>query len=733
MNKTLLSFAFILVLATNLFGQERGLTPNKKPWQGGTVRALIVGISDYQHPFIEDLHFAHRDAEAFDQFLRSEEGGMLQDSQIVLLTNERATGGRIIAGFDWLIEESEFNDVAIIYFAGHGDVESNRLSPWGYLLPYDSPPRSYGLGAISVKYLKESIIPTLSSLNSANVILISDACHAGKLAGSAVGGSQITTQKMMEQFDNEIKILSCQSNEESIEGEQWGGGRGAFSYHLIEGLRGMANENQDSIINLFEIGRHLENTVTKEVAPIPQVPITIGDRFAPIIRANDEPLASTNNPLEVEGLSPIQNRAGSKALALANAEVATLYSDFQTALANNNLLTPEGQSAEDAFNQLIAIPNTEALHAEMKRNYAAALQEEAQILLNAILSSDVEQFSSGPHKKLALYEDVPKKLERARGLLGEEHYFSNSLEARELFFDGVIDLLNHELDNDSTNLKSGIKNLKASLKVEENSAFTNLTLTSVYGSKLNQRDSAVYFGERAIELAPSWVIPYVRLANLSSKKKEFEKARTFLDEAIKIDSNNTHVLTAWGGWHYYQGNFTVAKEYLKNGIKVDSFNLNAIKSLGSIYLLEKDYPNSEKYFQKALAKDTNDFRSYYLLGIVKYSEKKYQKAEKHLKKAHSINNLNLKISNQLGLVCYQLKKYNESEKWFLIVKSKKPDDINLLYNLACVYSLQSKKKEALTSLESAVKVGFNNKSKVENDPDFDILRYEPRYLNLFKK
>ena len=39
--------------------------------------------------------------------------------------------------------------------------------------------------------------------------------------------------------------MSCQPNEYSIEGEQWGGGRGAFSYHLVDALYGLADANAD--------------------------------------------------------------------------------------------------------------------------------------------------------------------------------------------------------------------------------------------------------------------------------------------------------------------------------------------------------------------------------------------------------------------------------------------------------------------------------------------------------
>jgi hypothetical protein len=52
------------------------------------------------------------------------------------------------------------------------------------------------------------------------------------------------------------------------------------------------------------------------------------------------------------------------------------------------------------------------------------------------------------------------------------------------------------------------------------------------------------------------------------------------------------------------------------------------------------------------------------------------------------------------------------------------------YNVACVYSLQGKKDDALNWLTKAVKVGFNRPEHVQEDPDMEALRAEPRYKEL---
>ena len=125
----------------------------------------------------------------------------------------------------------------------------------GFLLGYDSPSVVYAAGAFAIEYFKK-IVATLSSRN-VETFIITDACRAGKLAGSSINGTQITANLLSQQFANEVKILSCQPDEFSLEGEQWGGGRGCFSFHLENALYGFADENGDQMVNLHELGRNM--------------------------------------------------------------------------------------------------------------------------------------------------------------------------------------------------------------------------------------------------------------------------------------------------------------------------------------------------------------------------------------------------------------------------------------------------------------------------------------------
>ncbi|MBK7344251.1 MAG: hypothetical protein IPJ06_14855 [Saprospiraceae bacterium] len=178
----------------------------------------------------------------------------------------------------------------------------------------------------------QEVISTLSIQNKAKVVVITDACRSGTLAGQSVGGSQATAANLAKQYANEIKILSCQPNEYSIEGEQWGGGRGAFSYNLVDALYGMADGNNDLFVTLQEVGRYLEDKVTAEVAPVSQVPMVLGNRTERLASVDAGMLADLRNgkTSQMKIFSAIESR-GIEDEVLASVDTTTreLYRLFK--------------------------------------------------------------------------------------------------------------------------------------------------------------------------------------------------------------------------------------------------------------------------------------------------------------------------------------------------------------------------------------------------------------------
>jgi len=660
MNRTIMKYIFILMLIPFLaYTQDQkgafplSTIPNSSLGAGNqqlstnNTYAVVVGISDYQDKDIPDLRFADKDAEAFANFLRSPAGGSLDGDHLQVLTNTQATAGRIAEALDALIEKAKKDDQVIIYFSGHGDVEGKKLTQPGFLLCWDAPSRVYmGGGTYSLSFLQE-VVSTLSVQNQTKVVVITDACHAGKLAGSQIGGAQLTTANLAKQYANEVKILSCQPNEFSLEGPQWGGGRGVFSYHLVDGLFGLADRNNDGQITLGEIDRYLEDKVTGEAAPQSQVPILLGNKTDRLATVNTNILADLkkNKTGNMQVFAATDSRGfEEEILSIVDTSIRVVYKSFKLAVQEKRFFKPVGNSAEEYFAQLSEVEALAPLRGIMKRNYAAALQDDAQQTLNDFLktsqevSLDATADARLPQKVFTeQVRTYPRCLDRAAELLGSKHYMFAALKARRYFFEGYI-LANSNLNPDSELGGRALSLFRQSLAWQPEQPQVYSQMSQVFGYNFRQPDSLEHYTRQAMELHPNWTVPCLDAAFcLSTIYKQQDRARPFLEQASRIDSSSAGVVKAWAAFNLYEKNYAEGERQFKKAIALDSTDATTWNNLGWSYLLTRRYAEAEQVLRKAIALDSTIAPSWGSLGSLYTQTRRYAEAEQVLRKAIALD------------------------------------------------------------------------------------------------
>ncbi|MFN0034285.1 MAG: tetratricopeptide repeat protein [Saprospiraceae bacterium] len=671
---TRLLFSLLLLLVPFLAnGQTSGKEKPTQSTQDGiwfaqsATRAVVIGISDYQDPAIPDLRFANKDAEAFANFLHSPAGGSLDKDHLQMLINQQATAGQIAAAFDWLLEQSKEGDQAIIYFSGHGDVERKTISQPGFLLCWDAPARVYmGGGTYSLAFLQE-IVTTLSVQNKAKVVVVTDACHAGKLAGSQIGGAQATAANLAKQYANEVKILSCQPNEFSLEGEQWGGGRGVFSYHLVDALYGLADKNADGSISLSEIDRYLEDHVTVEAAPQSQMPMVLGNKAERLATVNAGILANLQK-FKSEQMAFFASTEGKgleeEVLANLDSSIVKKYFAFKLALKEKRFLEPADNCAEGFYTTLAAEPRLAPLHGFLKRSYAAALQDDAQQVMNKWLKTDFSEGNLSKKTRVDKYLPYPRYLERAAELLGAEHYMYPVLQSRLHFFKGYL-LAMSSRNPDKKLGEQALAQFRQSLQWQAEMPQAYWKMSSVFAYNLLQPDSAEQYARRAIELHPSWVLPRIDMVHLfSDKYRQFDRAKPYLEQASRLDSNSALVCVYWGVYFGHQNKYAEAEPQYKKAIQLDSTYVTAYNNLGLVYYNTRRNAEAEQQFKKAIELDSTAEFVYSNLGLIYYDTRRYVEAEHQFKTAIQIDSTYAAAYHNLGLVYFDTHRYAEAEQQF---------------------------------------------------------------------
>jgi len=236
--------------------------PLPSPGPGRRI-ALIVGISRYSNEQI-NLHYADEDAKAMYQLLTNPALGpaAFKKDDIVLLLDEKATATAINTGLRDFLQKARENDFVLFYFAGHGAPDPNRLKDL-YLLAHDTDPENIaGTGL-----LMRDVLETISEIPARDVLVLADACHSAGMAGGS-GMRDIKENAIHEAFLEKMHhasgglaiLTASEAAQASLENERWGK-HGVFTYFLLKGLQGEADENHDGIVDLDEILEYVRANV----------------------------------------------------------------------------------------------------------------------------------------------------------------------------------------------------------------------------------------------------------------------------------------------------------------------------------------------------------------------------------------------------------------------------------------------------------------------------------------
>lgn len=697
----------------------------------GNTWAVVVGISDYQDVKIPDLRFADKDAEAFAQFLRSPAGGGLNADHLKLLLNNQATLGNFTTELGWLIDTCTAGDHIIIYFSGHGDVERKIIDEPGYLLLWDSPFNIYINGALSVEDLGK-VVRTLSMRKGGKVTVITDACHAGLLSGSALNGPGNTTSSLSIQFANEVKILSCQSDEFSLEGDQWGGGRGLFSYYLTDALYGLADANKDLSVTLLEAGRYLEDHVIPEAAPHKQTPITAGNKTEEVARVDTTLLRHLQQYKagELAQFNPAQGKTfEQEVFARADSNIRNAYTQYKLALAERRLLEPEGNCADTYFQQLMAVEALAPLRGFLKRNYSAELQNEAQQAVNALMRVNVQEVTKGNYERAQQYGNFPRLLERAAELLGHDHYMYKPLKARQSMFEGLLLYLGSYVSSDPASGLPALEKYREALKFEPYNPLTHYYISNCFAQRLNEPDSAFVHTEIAVRYAQTWALPYAYLAyNFIKRYHRFEEAKALLDQAMSIDSNSVVVWTGYISFYYYQHDYAATIAAAGKVIQLDSTNALAWTNLGVSQLQLRRYEEAERSLKHAAGVNPRQFTSRYALGCLYAVTGRKKEAEAMFLVAVQLNPTNLPSRDSLAMLYMDQNRLEEAEVQLLEMARLDPAAPHTWYRLACIAAAKSQTGRALEYLEKSIQLPPRGDDETRIEPGF--LKKEPRLATL---
>jgi adenylate cyclase len=237
-------------------------------------------------------------------------------------------------------------------------------------------------------------------------------------------------------------------------------------------------------------------------------------------------------------------------------------------------------------------------------------------------------------------------------------------------------------------------------------AMVHATLYEWFGAKEDNLLKAERASRRAEELTPSLAEAHVARGFTLSLSRRYDEAAKQFEEAIRL---NRHLFDAY----YY-----FARSSFASG----------------------QVARSAELFSKAADARREDFQSPVLLaqslrmlGNVEESRKAIREGINRAEQSLLLNPSDGRTLAMGSIALFEDGQATRAMEWSHRSLELYPNDMSTLINAACLRARAGQKEEALALLERVFARGWGKRDWIEHDPDYDIMRDDPRFKTLLEK
>jgi tetratricopeptide (TPR) repeat protein len=686
---------------------------------GGQTYALLVGISKYAKPELA-LQFAEADASVFGKLLESPLGGGIPADNIMLLTDQKATTAAIRNGFqDFLKRRAGKNDTVLIVIAGHGTVEvpGNKSA---FILTYDSDPQDLTSTALAVDELQSLFEEQLSKVG--RVLLFVDVCKAG-----TVGTIHNTTVNSNVQQLGDIQgdlfgLLASRPREVSLEGPEFGGGHGVFSYYVIKGLQGAADTNKDGVVDADELIKYVSE----------QVPMATGNKQHPrefgtydnMMRLSDTKKPGiqisqsfgTAQGFDVAHWRMLMDSRNGGPLYLAGApqgQVAAPQADqamterVTLAIDAGRILPTDPNNAFTALRDLKATAPPEQFQ-ELQNQLRIALENKAQQVLLRYLAGDESPQSRDEFQNGARYMDAARTLT-------EESLF---LEGREDFFQGRALLFDKKFP-EAANL------LEQSVRIDPGAAYGFNALGIAYLEQAEYEKAIPAFRD-AVHRAQHWSYPLHNVALAYVETGDYRSAIRAYQEAIRLAPQYSYLPYNLGLVYQRLNRRKDAEAAYTKAEMLAPKSAEPYNALGTLKASEGKRSEAEQLYRQALQNDAKLLPARHNLALLLADDKSREKEALDLWRENlhqSPDYLPSRLS-LAGALAAQGDNPGAVEEYRKVLEAK-PDYVAARIALADVLALTGDRDGALDQLHQVTAKDSRDPAIFERIGDLEAARQHP--------
>jgi hypothetical protein len=214
--------------------------------RNATLHLVVVGINKYQNPSMS-LNYALADATAFKQELEKDAKTILTNISTHFVTDDMATRKGIQDAFQNVKQSAKPQDVFVFYYAGHGVIGKDKEF---YLVPNDVSNLKNVQAELEQKGLAAKLMQQYAiDIPAQKQLFILDACQSAGAFEAMLSndGDQQKSIAVVARSTGTHWMAASGAQQYANEFSQLG--HGAFTYVLLEALKGSAAANKMITVN----------------------------------------------------------------------------------------------------------------------------------------------------------------------------------------------------------------------------------------------------------------------------------------------------------------------------------------------------------------------------------------------------------------------------------------------------------------------------------------------------
>ncbi len=257
---------------------------------------------------------------------------------------------------------------------------------------------------------------------------------------------------------------------------------------------------------------------------------------------------------------------------------------------------------------------------------------------------------------------------------------------------------------------------------------------------------ALQMYEGAVALDSEFALPYAGIANVCAQYHYHHKhdaawmkrALTAAQRASALAPNLPEVQVAQAWILYAEDKYDEAIRFARQAIEIKRDCDGGFYILGRSLFASGRYQEIAEMAEVAVEACGDDYNVYVpiqnalsALGktemLRNMRQRRVQALENHLKLVPD----DARGRSHLALDYVAGGRPDDAVREMQFAVALRPDDANLLYNVACIYCNMNKKAEALESITKAWEAGFRNVDWARRDPDLALLHGDPEFERLY--